>query len=68
MISDALSDGNKGVSVSLPEVVRSTLLQVTGGSQIAYDPILLFVWPDPLRPVISLAQVHQMNDLGGGSP
>ena len=29
-------------------VVRSTLLQVTGGSQIAYDPILLSVGPDPL--------------------
>ena len=26
---------------------RNTI-QVTGGSQIACDPILLFVWPDPL--------------------
>ena len=34
--------------VSWSLVVRSTLLQVTGGSQIAYDPILLFVWPDTL--------------------
>ena len=31
-----------------PQVVRSTLLQVTGGRQIACDPILLPTDLDPL--------------------
>ena len=48
MIFNALSDGESLMSVSFREVVRSTLLQVTRGRQIAQAPILHFVGLDPL--------------------
>ena len=50
------------------KMVRSTLLPVTRGRQIAQDPILLSEFPAPFWHMISLAQVHQIKVCGCLSP
>ena len=55
-------------TISQPHVVRSILLQVTGGRQIAYRGFLLSVLPDPLWSTISQPHVNQMKNSRHESP